>query len=116
LSEIVLEYIRITAGANDEKKALLLEITATSIILKELEGKAQSPEWKKTLESMQNPDGPLERYRLALKEVEDKLQHSKNRFATVTKRFVWYFQKGEFTEILGKIVRSKADFKTVLNL
>jgi hypothetical protein len=116
LSEIVVEYIRITVGANDEKKALLLEITETSILLKELEGKANAPEWKKTLESVQKPDGPLERYRSALKDVENKLQPSKNRFAKVTKQFVWYFQKGEFTEILAKIGRSKADFSTLSNL
>jgi hypothetical protein len=116
LSEIVVEYIRITAGANDEKKAMLLEITETNILLKELEGKAQALEWKKTLESVQKADGPLERYRSALTEVEDKLQPSKNRFAKVTKRFVWYFQKEEFTEILAKISRSKMDFSTLLNL
>ena len=115
-SEIVLGYVRNTAGANEEKKALLLEISATNILLKELEGKAKAPEWKKTLESMQKLDGPLEIYRSALKSAEEKLQPSKNPFAKVTKRLVWHFQKGEFADILSKINRSRSDFNTLLNL
>ena len=41
LSEIVLEYLRKTAGANEEKNALPLESTRTNIF-KELEGKSES--------------------------------------------------------------------------
>ena len=116
LSEIVLEYLRNTAGANEEKKNLLLEISATNILLKELEGKAKVPELKNTLESMQRPDGPLEMYRSALKAAEEKLQPAKNPFIKVTKRLVWHFRKGEFAEILAKITRSKSDFVTLLTL
>src|SRR5947207_1218874 len=116
LSETVLSYVRKTAGANEEKKALLLEISATNILLRELQRKAKAPEWEKTLESLQKPDGPLEVYRSALKSAEEKLEPSKNPFAKVTERFVWYFQKGEFTEILAKIGRSKATFDTIFNL
>jgi hypothetical protein len=116
LSETVFEYIRKTSGANEEKKALLLEISATNILLRELERKAKAPEWEKTLKSLQKPDGPLELYRSALKSAEEKLEPSKNPFAKVTERFVWYFQKGEFTEILAKIGRSKAIFDTIFNL
>jgi hypothetical protein len=115
-SETVFEYIRKTTGANEEKKALLLEISATNILLRELERKAKAPEWEKTLKSLQKPDGPLELYRSALKSAEEKLEPSKNPFAKVTGRFVWYFQKGEFTEILAKIGRSKAIFDTIVNL
>jgi hypothetical protein len=115
-SEVVLEYIRNTAGANEEKKALLLEIMSTNTLLRELEGKAKAPEWRNTLESMQKPDGPLVQYRLALNGAAEKLQPSKNPFVKVTKRFVWHFQKGEFSEILGKIGRSKAAFDTLLSL
>ena len=115
-SEIVLGYVRNTAGANEEKMSLLLEISATNILLKELEGKAKAPEWKKTLESMQKLDGPLEIYTSALKSAEEKLQPSKNPFAKVTNRLVWHFQKGEFADILSKINRSKSDFSTLLNL
>jgi len=42
LSEIVLEYLRKTAGANEKKKALPLESTRTNILFKELEGKSES--------------------------------------------------------------------------
>ena len=115
-SETIFEYIRKTTGANDEKKALLLEISATNILLKELERKVKAPEWEKTLESLQKPDGPLELYRSALKSAEEKLEASKHRFTRVTQRFVWYFQKDEFTEILAKIGRSKSTFDTILNL
>jgi hypothetical protein len=116
LSEIILEYLGKTAGANQEKKELLLEISACQVLLKELERKAKAPEWKNTLESMDKPDGPLQMYRSALKVAEDKLQPSKNPFIKVTNRFVWYFQQGEFAEILSKINRSKSAFDTVLNL
>jgi hypothetical protein len=116
LSETVFEYIRKTSGANEEKKALLLEISATNILLRELERKAKAPEWEKTLKSLEEPDGPLELYRSALKSAEEKLKPSKNPFAKVTERFVWYFQKGEFTEILANIGRIKAIFDTRFNL
>lgn len=116
LSETVFEYIRKTSCANEEQKALLLEISATNILLRELERKAKAPEWEKTLKSLQKPDGPLELYRSALKSAEEKLEPSKYPFAKVTERFVWYFQKGEFNEILAKIGRSKANFDTILNV
>lgn len=88
----------------------------TNILLKELERKANAPEWEKTLESMQKPDSPLELYRSVLKSAEEKLEASKNPFGKVTEPFVWYFQKGEFTLILAKIGRSKSTFDTLLNL
>lgn len=65
-SETLLEYIRKTVGANEEKKALLLEISDTNVLLKQLEGKAKAPEWKKTNESMQKVDGLLKSYRSTL--------------------------------------------------
>jgi hypothetical protein len=112
-SELVLGYIRNTAGANEERKDLLREISATKDLLKDLEEKTKAPEWKKTHESTQKLGGHLELYRSALKSAEEKLQPSKNLFV---KRLVWHFQKGEFAEILSKIVRSKLDFNTLLNL
>ncbi len=90
-SEIVLGYLHNTAGANEEKKALILEISATEILLKELEGKAKAPEWKHVLELMQTPGGLLEMYRSALKGAEEKLQPAKNPLVKVTKRLGWHF-------------------------
>ena len=65
---------------------------------------------------MEKVDGLLKLYRSTLDLAEDKLQPSRNRFGKVTKRFVWYFQRGEFAEILAKIGRIKADFNALLNL
>jgi hypothetical protein len=115
-SQVVLEYIRNTAGANEEKKALLLEITSTNIFLEDLKRKAKASELKNTLESMEKPDGPLEMYRSALKMAEEKLEPGKYPFVRLTKRLAWHFQKGEFVEILDKIKRSKSAFDTLLNL
>ena len=116
LSETVLEYVRKTAGANDEKNALLTEVASANVLLIELKGKAGAPEWKKTLETMRRADGPLEMYKSALEAAAEKLQPSKKPFAKVTKRLVWYFKRGEFVEILSKISRSKSEFDTLLNL
>jgi hypothetical protein len=116
LSESVLEYIRKTAGANDEKIALMTEIASTTILLNELKGRAEAPEWKRTFNSMQRTEGPLETYKSALEAAAEKLQPSKNPFVKVTKRMVWYFKRGEFAEILSKINRSKSAFDTLLNL
>lgn len=117
MSNTTYNYIRTTIGANDEKKTLLLEIAATTALLEELERRLQAtPEWKNTFKAMKERDGPLEMYRSALEKVDAKLEHSKNRFVRVTGRFVWYFHKDEFTEILATIGRSKTDFHTILQL
>jgi hypothetical protein len=116
LSETVLEYLRKTAGANKEKKILLLEISAGQVLLKELERKASAPEWKNMLKTMEKSEEPLKMYCSALKAAEDKLQPSKNPFIKVTKRFVSYFQQGEFADILTKISRSQSVLNVWLNL
>jgi hypothetical protein len=118
LSEIVFEYIRKTAGASDQKKALLLEISASICLLKELKSRAEShiPEWANTLELMRKPDGPLKDYESALNELQEKLRPSNNPFGKVSGRFVWYFRKGEMDDILSKISRSKSNFNTLLTL
>lgn len=45
LSGIVVEYLRNTAGAPEQKRKLLNEIVSTTAILDDLQRKAQSPEW-----------------------------------------------------------------------
>jgi hypothetical protein len=60
-------------------------------------------------------DGPLQLYKSALEDAEKKLRPD-NRFIKVTERFVWYFQRGEFDDIIGRIDRSHAIFNTLLNV
>jgi hypothetical protein len=115
-SHVVLEYIRNTVDANEEKEALRLEITSTNILLEDLKRKAKASEMKNTLDSMERPDGPLAMYRSALKMAEERLRPGKYPLVQFKERLAWHFQKGEFAEILNKIKRSKSAFDTLLNL
>ena len=116
LSETVVEYLRNTARATEEKEKLLTEIVATSALLEKLREKAGSPEWKHTRESMEAADGSLKRLESALRALEAKAQPEKNRFRKVTKRLIWHFDKGEYAEILSKIESSKSNFMIALGL
>jgi hypothetical protein len=116
LSESVVGYLRNTVRATEEKEKLLADIVATTALLKRLQEKAGSPEWKHTRESMEAADGPLKRLESALKALEAKAQPAKNRFRKVTKRLIWHFDKDEYAEILSYIQSSKLDFMTALGL
>jgi hypothetical protein len=116
IAETVYGFARNTIGAHKEKEDLLSEIKATNNLLKALQAKANAPQWKTTLASMNKSDGPLQCYRSALEEAEAKLRPAETSLGKAAKRAVWHFQKGEFVEILSKISRSKADFATSLNL
>jgi hypothetical protein len=113
-SDTVFEYARKVAGAKEDKRKLLLEITAMTTMLKDLEEKAKARKLKNTQDLMRS-DGPLQLYKSALEDAEKKLRPD-NRFIKVTQRFVWYFQRGEFDDIIGRIVRSHATFNTLLNV
>ena len=114
ISETVYEYARKLAGAKEEKRRLLMEITAMTTMLKDLEEKAKARKLKNTQDLMKS-DGPLQLYKSALEDAEKKLRPDK-RFIKVTQRFVWYFLKGEFDDIIGRIVGSHATFNTLLNV
>jgi hypothetical protein len=116
LSESVVGYLRNTVRATEEKEKLLADIVATTAVLKKLESKAGSSEWKNTRKSMEAADGPLKRLESALKVLEAKAQPAKNRFCKVTKRLIWHFDKSEYAEILSSIQSSKLDFMTALGL
>jgi len=113
-SETVFEYARKLAGAKEDKRKLLLEITAMTTVLKDLEEIAKARKLKNTQDLMRS-DGPLQLYKSALEDAERKLRPD-NRFIKVTERFVWYFQRGEFDDIIGRIDRSHAIFNTLLNV
>jgi hypothetical protein len=113
-SETVFEYARKLAGAKEDKRKLLLEITAMTTVLKDLEEIAKARKLKNTQDLMRS-DGPLQLYKSALEDAEKKLRPD-NRFIKVTERFVWYFQRGEFDDIIGRIDRSHAIFNTLLNV
>jgi hypothetical protein len=116
LSEIVVEYLRNTAGAKEEKKKLIMEIVSTRALLNELRGRAKEPDWNNTVTLMERPDGPLKVLELALKNLEAIARPSNNRFAKVTSRFIFHFEKGEYEVMLSKIQRSKSDFMMALGL
>jgi F0F1-type ATP synthase delta subunit len=116
LSESVVQYLRNTAKASEDKEKLLTEIFASNTLLEKLREKAGSPEWKHTLESMEAAEGPLECLKSALQALETKAQRKKNRFRKVTKHLIWHFDKAEYAEILSKIERSKSNFMIALDL
>jgi hypothetical protein len=93
IAEVVYEYARNTIGANKEKKELLSEIEATNNLLKALQTKAKAPQWKNTFASMENSDGPLQRYRSALEAAQNKLRPAETSLGKAAKRAVWHFQK-----------------------
>jgi hypothetical protein len=116
LSEIVIEYIRNTAGAENEMKELLIEVTATRKLLAQLQEAAKAPEWKNTVESLEEAGGPLDVLKSSLKELETKATNSKKGFKNITKRLIWHFEKGELESILAKIERGNSRLNTALNL
>ena len=113
-SETIFEYARKTAGANEDKRKLLLEITAINTMLKDLEAKAKARKLK-NIQELKKSDGPLQLYKSALEDAEKKLR-TDNRFKKVTNRFVWYFRQGEFDDIIQRINRSHVTFNTLLNM
>jgi hypothetical protein len=91
--------LRIRPQYDKEKEELLLEIEATNNLLKKLQEKAKAPQWK--FASMEKSDGPLQLYRGALEEAQEKLRPARTRLGKAVKRAVRHFQKGEFVEILS---------------
>lgn len=96
LSQVLIEYLRHSADANEEKKQLRTEVTATGRLLQGLRGKAQAPEWKKKLELLDRDGGPLKLIKSALEALEAKAKPSANRFKKLTKPLIWHFEKGEY--------------------
>jgi hypothetical protein len=117
IAEVVVQYTRNTLGEKEEKQALLSEIEATNNLLKKLKAKAEGSQWLKTIStSMEESDGPFQRYQSALVTAQKKLEPSKTGADKAVERAVWHFQKGKFAEILDKITRSKADFALLLSV
>ena len=114
LSKIVVEYIRTTAGANDERADLINEITITSAVLAKLQSQAQLPEWQISIQSPNSLEAPVYQFKVALQNLETKLRPSRNPFVKVTSRWIWYFRKDEYQDILSKIERSKSNLMILL--
>jgi hypothetical protein len=118
IAGVVYDYARNTAGAAVEKDELLSEIESTNKLLKAIQVKLETkaPQWKNTLDSMHQKDGPLEHYRSALEAAKLKLEPSKTKVGKVVQQAVWHFRKDEFAEILSKIGRSRGDFAALLTV
>lgn len=113
IATVVVEYTRNMLGEKEEKQALPLEIEATNSLLKRLKANAEGSQWLKiTNTSMEELDGPFRRYQ-SLEVARKKLESGAGK---AVKRARWHFQKGEFTEILDKITRSKAEFALLLSV
>jgi len=112
----VTKFIREIREEDQQKRDLLKEIVATGQVLQELERKAKSPEWENTVRSMNRSDGPLDLLKSALETLKVKLRPGDTPLANFTNRILWYFEKGEYEEILSKIERGKATLSLILDL
>jgi hypothetical protein len=115
-SKEVIDLLRDIAIANTQRSALLAEITATNALLHDLERKAKSAEWQRTLEAIERKDGPLELFKSILSVLEGKSRPSKGRFGRVGNAVMWHFEKDEFEDILRKLERCKATLSLTLGV
>lgn len=111
LSRNVTDFIRNIRTEDEQKRDLLKEIAVIEILLEDLDRKAKSPGWEKTLRSSV---GPLDSLKAALQILTGKLRPVDGSLSALTNRLLWYFEKGEYEELLSKIERSKSTLALVL--
>jgi hypothetical protein len=108
LSRNVTDFIRNIRTEDEQKRDLLKEIAAIEILLEDLDRKAKSPAWEKTLRSISMRGGPLDSLKAALQTLNTKLRPVDSSLSALANRLLWYFEKDEYDEILSKIERSKS--------
>lgn len=111
LSERVITYIKDARGANEERKTLINELASTKVVLSELESKADTDEWRPTMEALMTKNGPRDQFKSVLERLGKKLDADGRR---VVKSLTWHFAKEEIKEILSQIERVKSLFVLAL--
>jgi len=111
LSERVITYIKDAKGANEERKTLINELASTKVVLSELESKADTDEWRSTMEALMTKNGPRDQFKSVLERLGKKLDADGRR---VVKSLTWHFAKEEIKEILSQIERVKSLFVLAL--
>ena len=111
LSERVITYIKDARGANEERKTLINELASTKVVLSGLESKADTDEWRSTMEALMTKNGPRDQFKSVLERLGKKLDADGRR---VVKSLTWHFAKEEIKEILSQIERVKSLFVLAL--
>ena len=113
LSSTVIGYLSDVKSGPRELQKLRLEVCSILPILSILQDEAEQAKsggrWSSTLLSLDVPNGPIQQFRAALKQLETKLALVKGR-KKVGKALTWPFEKEETLEILATIERQKLLF------
>ena len=113
LTSEVVGYLSDVKGAPKEIHSIRLEIYSVLPMLDILQGQAdqaqQSDPWSLTLQSLNEPDGPLQQFQTALKLLASKLAPVRG-LKKVGKALAWPFEKDEIRSILNTIERQKLLF------
>ena len=113
LSSRVIGYLSDVKSGPRELQKLRLEVCSILPILSILQDEAEQAKsggrWSSTLLSLDVPNGPIQQFRAALKQLEIKLAPVKG-YKKVANAFTWPFGKEETLGILGTIERQKLLF------
>ena len=117
----VIQYINGVRGSPTERERFNTELVGINNILIQLQGPAEEAEqaaelrktdrWSETLQSLNQPNGPLKQLEQVLRTLESKLAPACG-LGSVKKALIWPFQKEEVRELIATIERQK----TLLNL
>ena len=110
----VIAYIKDVKDENEERYALINELTGTKAVLSELENKADSDEWRATMEALMTKNGPRDQFKSVLECLEKNLGRSGSMLPRVAKWLIWPFTKRETKEILLRVERAKSFFVLAL--
>lgn len=105
-----MKYLNDVKDASKERNKLLVEISSINGILHSLKDLAALDEkWLKTVKALDVPNGPLDRFRMALRTLAVKLEPVVG-LKKVQKALLWSFDKGEVKEAIAVIERQKSVF------
>ena len=117
----VIQYINGVRGSPTERERFLTELNGINIILLQIQDPVEEAEqtaepgetarWSETLQSLNQPNGPLKQLEQVLRTLESKLAPACG-VKGIKKALAWPFQKEEVTALIATIERQK----TILNL
>ena len=119
LGSQVATYIKAAKNATSDRLKLLSEVNATATLCQTLEdfvetdASEDSEQWKTTLETLDVPGGPIEKFRTTLSLLEKRLAVSERR-PELLQSLKWPFSKTDVTETVADLERQKILFTLAL--
>lgn len=117
LTAAIIQYLNDVKGANKEREELLAEVSSASgvlLILKDLaERSGWNETWSTTLESVSQPNGPIDQYKIALERLTSKILPVEG-WRKAGRALAWPFQREEIRDILATIERQKSLFNLAI--